>query len=126
MVLVLDTTLSMEGARLTSLKTAATDMVNTIESFDNDNFRLAVVPFSNYVNVGLSRRYESWMSVPHDTSTTTNVCRNKRDVTGTSNCRIVSGVRDRDGVKVPYTRKKCDRTYGPQYQVCGPRTVTQK
>lgn len=126
MVLVLDTTLSMEGARLSSLKSAATDMVNTIEKFDNDDFRMAVVPFSNYVNVGMSRRYESWMAVPHDTSETKNVCQTKRDRTGTSNCRTVSGFHDRDGVKVPYTRKKCDHTYGPKYEVCGPRTITQK
>lgn len=126
MVLVLDTTLSMEGTRLASLKSSATDMLNTIESYDNDNFRIAVVPFSNYVNVGVSRRYKNWMSVPSDTSETTNVCRNKRDVTSTSNCRSVSGSYDRDGVSVPYTRQQCDYTYGPEYEVCGPRTVTEK
>lgn len=126
MVLVLDTTLSMEGTRLASLKTSATDMLNTIESYGNDNFRIAVVPFSNYVNVGVSRRYKNWMSVPVDTSSTTNVCRNKRDVTGSSNCRSVSGSYDRDGVSVPYTRQQCDYTYGPEYEVCGPRTVTEK
>lgn len=126
MVLVLDTTLSMEGTRLTSLKTAATDMVNTIDSFDNDDFRIAVVPFSNYVNVGMSRRHKSWISVPRDTSTTKNVCRTKRDRTSRTNCRKVSGFRDRDGVKVPYTKRVCDNTYGPKYEVCGPETVTKE
>lgn len=126
MVLVLDTTLSMEGARLKSLKRAATDMVNTIDSFDSDDFRIAVVPFSNYVNVGLSRRYESWMSVAHDSSTTSNVCRNKRDVTSSTNCRNVTGSYDRDGVSVPYTRQQCDHTYDPEYEVCGSQTVAQK
>jgi Flp pilus assembly protein TadG len=126
MVLVLDTTLSMEGTRLTSLKRAATDMVNTIDKPGSDNFRISVVPFSEYVNVGLSRRYERWMAVPNDTSTTSNVCRKKRDVTSKSNCRTIRGTRDRDGVTVPHTYQKCDRTYGPEYEVCGPRTVSKK
>lgn len=126
MVLVLDTTLSMEGTRLTSLKRAATDMVNMIDGFENDNFRISVVPFSNYVNVGMSRRYESWMTVPNDTSTTSNVCRTRRDVTSSTNCRTVRGTRDRDGVSVPYTYQQCDNAYGAEYEVCGPQTVTQK
>jgi len=126
MVLVLDTTLSMEGSRLTSLKTAAADMVDVIEGFNNEDFRISVVPFSNYVNVGMSNRYQSWMSVPLDSSSTTNVCRMKRDVTSTSNCRTVSGTYDRDGVSTPYSRQQCDHTYGPEYEECGPSTSTQK
>ncbi|MGB6231263.1 MAG: pilus assembly protein [Litorimonas sp.] len=123
--LVLDTTLSMEGTRLASLKTAATDMIDTIDGFDNDKVKMSVVPFSNYVNVGLSRRNATWLSVPADSSKTENVCRKKRDVLSKSNPRKISRTCDRDGRQVDCSYTKWDKTYGPEYEVCGPKTSRQ-
>ena len=41
----------------------------------NDNVNIGLVPFSQYVNVGLEYRDESWIDVPDDYSTTDpNVC----------------------------------------------------
>jgi Flp pilus assembly protein TadG len=66
LALVLDTTGSMSGARLTSLKTAATNLVNTLTADEKAKVKIAVVPFAQYVNTGVSRRNEPWMNVPAD------------------------------------------------------------
>lgn len=65
--LVLDVTGSMRGAKLASLKTAANNLITTLEGYDSDSFKVSVVPFSQYVNVGVSRRNASWLDVPADT-----------------------------------------------------------
>ena len=113
--LVLDTTYSMNANnKIGTLKTAASGLLNTFDALDNDNLRVAVVPFSEYVNVGKSRRYEPWLDVPADET----VCRNKRDVTSRSNCRRVQRTCSNDGVKYDCSYNKCDKTYGPTYEVC--------
>lgn len=64
--MVLDVTGSMNaGGRLPALKAAATDFVDTILEAKNNGayVRVGVVPFSEYVNVGLSRRNKSWIDV---------------------------------------------------------------
>lgn len=66
LALVLDTTASMSGARLTSLKTAATNLVDTLTADAKANVKIAVVPFAQYVNTGVARRNEPWMKVPAD------------------------------------------------------------
>lgn len=66
LALVLDTTGSMSGARLTSLKKAATNLVNTLTADPKANVKIAVVPFAQYVNTGVARRNEPWMKVPAD------------------------------------------------------------
>jgi Flp pilus assembly protein TadG len=129
--LVLDTTLSMGdpatggGTKLDALKRSADTMVSTIESYNSDAVRMSVVPFSNYVNVGLSRRNSPWLRVDADSTTTTNVCRNVRPVTSRTNCRRETYSCDRDGVASTCSRNRCDVTYGPTQRVCGPQTNRQ-
>jgi Flp pilus assembly protein TadG len=74
--LALDTTGSMNeltgtGTRLTDLKKAAKDFVKTM--FDQKdrgaNVKGGIVPFAQYVNVGVSRRNVNWMNVPADIDT---------------------------------------------------------
>ncbi|MGB6228672.1 MAG: pilus assembly protein TadG-related protein, partial [Litorimonas sp.] len=67
-VLVLDTTHSMSREnRMVDLKRAANTFLNTIESVEaDDKVRIAVVPFGQYVNVGLSQRNQDWLDVPAD------------------------------------------------------------
>lgn len=86
--LALDNTYSMTGSKLTTLKSAATSLVDTIMSADHDNVKVAIAPFSQYVNVGMSRRYDPWIDVPEDYSTTTtnNVCWNTYPDRTESNC----------------------------------------
>src|SRR5690606_29413698 len=52
--LVLDTTGSMKGGKLTAMKDAVTGMIDSMSAQVNDKqkLRFAVVPFSSFVNVG--------------------------------------------------------------------------
>lgn len=64
--LVLDTTGSMAGAKLTNLKTAAANFVTTMEqaqarSVQPDAIKIALVPFSQTVKVGSTYRTAAWI-----------------------------------------------------------------
>jgi Flp pilus assembly protein TadG len=59
MALVLDTTASMQGPRISALRTAAESLVNSVAV--DPSVRLAVVPFAQYVNIGTANR-----SIPGD------------------------------------------------------------
>lgn len=84
--LVLDRTGSMAGANLTSLQTASKAMIDIFETFESE-INVSVIPFSNYVNVGMSNRNASWLDVPADSSIThpPGACYD-RDVTDRSQC----------------------------------------
>lgn len=89
--LALDVTASMKyDGRMAGLKVAATNFVTML--FDvkdrGADIKGAIVPFSRYVNVGLSRRNEPWMNVPPDIDTrqTVTSCQTQRDVIGQDNC----------------------------------------
>ncbi|MGA7268828.1 MAG: vWA domain-containing protein, partial [Aestuariivirga sp.] len=71
-VLVLDTTYSMVGSKIDTLKTAAGNLTTSILA--NDEARVGIVPFASYVNVGISRRNEPWANVPADSTTATESC----------------------------------------------------
>ena len=129
--LVLDTTGSMSGNKLDSLKTAANALVTQLEGYNNDSLRVSVIPFSEHVNVGLSRRNVSWMDVPaNGRKTLPETCKMKKDVISETNCVTTHHARTcyNDGVSYPCTRTstKCDRTYGPEYEYCRIRTTTTK
>lgn len=74
--LVLDVTGSMDGTKLTNLKTSAKNMVNTL--FDRlqraNQVKMSVVPFAAYVNIGKSYRNASWTTNTADYSETTQSC----------------------------------------------------
>lgn len=117
--MVLDTTFSMDGSKLTSLKKAATSFVETIEDQKNDNVRLSVIPFAQYVNVGKSRRNAVWLDVPADkTVTEPQVCKMKQDVISRTNCRTIKRTCTNDGVSYDCSYKKCDNKYGDPYKSC--------
>jgi len=61
--LVLDTTGSMRGNKLASLKVSATRLMDTFEALDNDELRVSIVPFGQYVNVGTNQRNQPWVEV---------------------------------------------------------------
>ena len=63
--LVLDTTASMGGSKLDTLKIAAKNLAGSVLDSVKDA-KIGIVPFSYYVNVGVSHRYDPWMSVPAD------------------------------------------------------------
>lgn len=107
--LVLDSTGSMEGANMAALKSAATDMVDNVETSGGD-VHFSVVPFGTYVNVGLENRNETWLDVPEDYHKT----RTRRDVIDEGVCTETTETRLRDGRESTRTRRHCpDATYGP-------------
>ncbi|MBI1393950.1 MAG: VWA domain-containing protein [Alphaproteobacteria bacterium] len=138
--LVLDTTGSMEGAKLSALKDAARDMARDLMTGPNANAKVGVVPFAQYVNVGVSRRNEPWMNVPADYREPRNVCRTTYPNATRTNCRTVTDTctetertncrnqtrtcsRTTDGVTSSYscTTRVCDestREYQCQREVC--------
>lgn len=125
LVLALDTTGSMAGEKLDTLKSSATELVETLHdvSGDTDRIKIGLVPFARYVNVGLDNRNASWMSVPADSSVTEETCSTTRPVTGSSNCRTETGTGTNDGVPYTYTYETCDYEYGEEQEVCQPNTT---
>ncbi|MEK7265937.1 MAG: TadE/TadG family type IV pilus assembly protein [Pseudomonadota bacterium] len=123
-VLVLDNTNSMNGAKMTALKASATELVDTIMADTDNTVKVGIVPFSAYVNVGKSRRSESWMNVPTDYSTTKYVCGNTYPDITYSNCHEVTSTCTSDGVSYSCTSTKCDINYGTPVVVCSNQTYT--
>lgn len=125
--LVLDTTFSMsENNKIGGLKVAANNLLNTFDELDNDNLRVSVVPFAQYVNVGTSRRNANWLDVPADSSTRgAEVCRMTRDVISRSNCRRIAKTCTNDGVSFDCSYTQCDNQYGPEYETCSTPVATQ-
>lgn len=64
--LVLDNTWSMSGAKIVALKTAAKNLVETLKKDPKNTVKIALVPYADYVNVGVSNRGQSWVKVPAD------------------------------------------------------------
>lgn len=69
-VLVLDNTGSMSAdGKIGALKDAAVEFVHTLLSLNKNgrkSVRIGIVPFSNYVNVGMESRHAHWIWVPED------------------------------------------------------------
>ncbi|WP_371395785.1 VWA domain-containing protein [Fretibacter rubidus] len=125
--MVLDSTGSMAGSKMKSLKTSASNLIDTLDDYDTAQVRVAVVPFSNYVNVGLSRRNAKWLSVPKDgVVTLPEKCEKRRDVISKTNCRKVKSTCTNDGVTSTCYKTKCDIKRGPEYEVCFKPTYTAK
>ena len=68
LALVVDTTGSMAGTKIAGLKTAANSLITTLTTQKDADVRIAVIPFGQYVNIGLGRRSEPWANVPPDYS----------------------------------------------------------
>ncbi len=141
-VLVLDTTYSMTGQKMDTLKKASKKLVSTLSEYDNENLRMGVVPFAQYVNVGLERRNAPWIYDTQDYKI------KKGDscsypVIGYKNCHTVTygptppspaGTCYNDGV--PYScggssgspggsYQSCDQIHSTK-QVCTPNYATYK
>lgn len=76
--LVLDTTGSMSGTKMTTLKRAATDLTNTMQSTNNPNLKMSVVPFANYANVGTANQNAAWVDLSRVPAGTWNGCMGSR------------------------------------------------
>jgi Flp pilus assembly protein TadG len=126
--LVLDNTASMASeGRLDALKIAAKNLVQTVLSGQKAGtyVKISIIPFSDYVNVGMANRSAFWMKVPANSTTINpNVCSVSYPNAVSSNCHDAQGVWNNDGVPTPYTYQVCDTVYGNPVTTCGPQTVT--
>lgn len=121
-VLVLDNTNSMNGAKMDALKESASDLVDTIMADADNSVKVGIVPFSTYVNVGMSHRNDSWINVPADYSETNYSCHNTYPDVEYSNCHDVTSTCDNDGVSYSCSWQQCDTDYGDPVEVCGNET----
>lgn len=124
-VLVLDTTKSMEGAKLAALKSSANKLIDAMSGSGSSQVQIGVVPFAAYVNVGLQNRNESWLDLQPEKSVTTTeyeqilvtpgYCRGNPNATLT---------KYNDGV--PETYIGCDDYVDDVYKDGNPITVTKE
>lgn len=124
--LVLDTTGSMAGSKLEALQSASKTLIDTAFAAHDaeNNVRIGIVPFAQYVNVGLSNRNANWLYVEPDSSIEHTECRQVRPVTGYENCRSQTYTGYDDGVPYSYEDQICDPIYGPEETDCTPWTET--
>jgi Mg-chelatase subunit ChlD len=124
--LVLDTTGSMSGQPMTDLQAASKVLLDTAYAAPgaDTKVKFSVVPFAQYVNVGTQNRNAIWMSVPNNSTTSSNVCTWNSPIISQSNCQTKTGIWYNDGVPVSYQYQQCDNVYGAPVQTCGPQTTT--
>lgn len=76
LALVLDNTWSMSASdgrgvrKIDALKAASRDLVDELMQRDGARVKIGVVPYADYVNVGMANRSQAWLSVAADYSTT--------------------------------------------------------
>ena len=110
--MVLDNTWSMTASagattRIAALKTAATNLTNEVMTRDDGKVRVSIVPYGDYVNVGLANRSASWLNVRADYSTTTTPAPRVCTQVAVTTTTCTGGVRgtcthNRDGVLETY------------------------
>jgi Flp pilus assembly protein TadG len=127
--LVLDNTGSMNASgRMEALKNSAGGLVDKLLAAEASGayVRVGIVPFAEYVNVGMGVRNKPWMNVPDDSSKTVEQCTNTYPDATSSNCRqeTYSGVSD--GVPYSGTHTVCDWDYGAPKSVCTDVEETKK
>ena len=67
LVLVLDTTGSMAGKKIDTLKTVAKSLITDLIIKNRaGSVKIGIVPFAQYVNMGVASRNETWADVPAD------------------------------------------------------------
>lgn len=65
LAMALDVTGSMNSkGKLSTLKTAAKDLVDSLLSYDAAEAKIAIAPFAQYVNIGTTHGSEPWLSNP--------------------------------------------------------------
>lgn len=137
--MVLDTTGSMSGWKIDTLKTASRNMVDSLSKLapNPEQLKFSIIPFAEYVNIGMGNRNKPWLNVPADYQDPgQNVCWMDTPVIGQTNCRVVNypatpgtppGTCYNDGVpyscggsppRPAYSATVCDNIYGTPTQKC--------
>ncbi len=110
--LVLDNSYSMYGSRISDLKNATKKFATYFK--DSPHTDIGIVPFATYVNVGTDKRGKNWLEVmpDNDKVTSREQCSTNRPVTGTSNCRTVTGTQATYPNGTQKSRRKCETRDG--------------
>lgn len=127
LALVLDNTWSMSdqdgsgSTKINALKSAARLLVDELMQANDGKVKIGVVPYADYVNVGVGNRNQSWVSVPADYSTTSQ----RTCTTRTTRSQCTRGAprtctRTVDGVRETYdcTPSTCTTVPTAPYQQC--------
>jgi von Willebrand factor type A domain len=120
--LALDNTGSMSwNGKLPALKTAAKNMIDTLydKSPKGSDIRIGLVPFSEYVNVGVANRGQPWLQVAADHSATNTNCVDTYP--NKTNCRMEMVDIPDDNTTNLVAQEVCD--WGLPVQVC--QTLTK-
>lgn len=118
--LVLDTTGSMNAqGRLAALKVSANDLIDKLltDKAADSYIKIGIVPFADYVNVGVSNKDKSWMDVPSTVPQMS--CWNTYPNATYSNCRMETFTGINDGAATSWTSQVCDWVNGTAVQQCG-------
>ena len=82
--LVLDTTLSMQGSRISSLKSAADELIDILTEDDTNETYMSVVPFTDIVKIPVPLGNEIWFEKPEDKDVSFRTI----DLDLSENCRV--------------------------------------
>ncbi len=121
LAMVLDNTWSMSGTKLAVLKQAAEELVNVVTSDPQAKVRIGLVPYADYVNVGVRNRDKLWVSVPADYATTSErVCKTLTTKQQCSSGARKTCTRTVDGISESYdcTPSICETIDVPPYESC--------
>jgi len=132
--LVLDTTDSMAGSNISALKSAANAMIDEFADFEAP-IAASIVPFGQYVNVGMGNRLENWLDVSMDGTTESyNHCWRPRTTITAPVCTPTGNTITRDVVsdgvvtgQSSYNEQSCTAgvyDYGPEQCEIRTRTYT--
>lgn len=133
MALVLDNTWSMSesvgggSSKITVLKEAAKNLVQNVLKEGGASVKIGIVPFADYVNVGVGNRNQPWMSVPPDKTTSVPWSKEAKCDTISKKSVCTKGAPKTctsvtDGVSSTYdcTPNICNDVPVTPYQVCTP------
>jgi Flp pilus assembly protein TadG len=119
LALVLDVTGSMSGSKIATLRTAATDLVDSLSDTDGDgigddggNSMFAVVPFARYVQIPMSYSTAPWLDIVLEEDCDINV-----DWDNSTGCTDITVTDDDDGIIETYTTTTCTN-YAYLPEVC--------
>ncbi len=124
MALVLDNSGSMDGSKIDALKSAAAALVNDLVKPDAEHVKVAIVPFNNYVNVGLGNLNQSWLDVPSSYTSNYETCTVDHDASIAAGCALVANTcTNEDGDTYACTTWQCPDGVDPVLN-CTPQSAT--
>ncbi len=110
--LVLDNTASMSSeGRMDALKAASKLFLAELKKSEKlgTKVKVSIVPFAQYVNVGMENRNKTWMDVPADSVEEKDVTSDDYSkATKSDRCHDESGTWNNDGVMTPYAYTWCE------------------